>query len=105
MKAKKIVAIGFALLASSCAVNNENSPNIEDVNQILSRDLNGANPIVIIPGIGGSTLIEPTTGKTVWGAFGYNTYWPATAEENKLLSLPLHQDLLVSDQNLSMHPF
>ncbi|KZR88850.1 hypothetical protein MITS9509_03176 [Synechococcus sp. MIT S9509] len=69
----------------------------------LTQDLAFANPIIIIPGIGGSKFIDSKNGKVVWGAFGYNSYWPATEQENKLLALPLNQsakNIRLADKNL-----
>ena len=47
------------------------------------------NPIIVIPGILGSKLVDDATGQTVWGAFRKNYADPNTADGAKLVSLSL----------------
>ncbi|KZR84105.1 hypothetical protein [Synechococcus sp. MIT S9504] len=91
------------LLASCSSRQNIYSPSAGPMRKALTQDLAFANPIIIIPGIGGSKFIDSKNGKVVWGAFGYNSYWPATEQENKLLALPLNQsakNIRLADKNL-----
>ena len=48
------------------------------------------NPIIVIPGILGSRLIDQASGMKVWGAFKGVSVDPATPEGARLLSLPMH---------------
>jgi len=47
------------------------------------------NPVIVIPGILGSTLKEKNTGQIVWGAFDRNYANPETPEGARLIALPL----------------
>ncbi len=47
------------------------------------------NPIVVIPGILGSKLTDPGSGRIVWGAFGGGGVKPQQAEGASLAALPM----------------
>jgi len=47
------------------------------------------NPVIVIPGILGSRLVEGTTRETVGGAFGSGAVDPTSAEVAHLLALPI----------------
>jgi hypothetical protein len=46
------------------------------------------NPIIVIPGLLGSRLRDPASGRIVWGAFDGNAADPATADGARLVALP-----------------
>lgn len=47
------------------------------------------NPIIVIPGILGSKLVDESERRVVWGEFGGNGIDPASPEGIRLLSLPI----------------
>ena len=47
------------------------------------------NPVIVIPGILGSKLIDNETGVKVWGAFDRTSADPSVPAGAKLLSLPI----------------
>jgi hypothetical protein len=47
------------------------------------------NPIIVIPGLLGSRLRDPASGRIVWGAFEGNAADPRSAEGARLIALPL----------------
>ncbi|MBI3726091.1 hypothetical protein HY251_19350 [bacterium] len=49
------------------------------------------NPVVVIPGILGSKLVDPASGKAVWGAFGGGAVDPETPEGARLVALPMKE--------------
>ncbi len=56
------------------------------------------NPIIVIPGILGSKLVEDVGHRVVWGEFGGNGIDPSTKDGARLLALPIgrgasHQEL------------
>lgn len=62
------------------------------------------NPVVVIPGILGSRLIDSSTGQVVWGAFGggaVNASRPAGA---RLVSLPMGQGVSLNELVDSVRP-
>ena len=50
------------------------------------------NPVIVIPGILGSRLIEKDTGQVVWGAFEKDYANPETPEGARLIALPLNKE-------------
>ena len=50
------------------------------------------NPIIVIPGILGSKLVDDKTGQTVWGAFRAEYADPNTEEGAQLIALPMSMD-------------
>jgi hypothetical protein len=46
------------------------------------------NPIIVIPGLLGSRLRDPASGRVVWGAFDGNAADPGTPEGARLVALP-----------------
>lgn len=46
------------------------------------------NPIIVIPGLMGSRLRDPASGRIVWGAFEGNAADPRTADGARLIALP-----------------
>ncbi len=51
------------------------------------------NPVIVIPGILGSRLVDDETGMTVWGAFRRDFADPGSDEGAQLIALPLSSDL------------
>lgn len=54
------------------------------------------NPIIVIPGILGSRLIDDETGRVVWGAFRSEYANPKIAEELRLITLPIGPEAVVT---------
>ncbi len=51
------------------------------------------NPVIVIPGILGSRLVDDETGMTVWGAFRRDFADPGSDQGAQLIALPLSSDL------------
>ncbi len=47
------------------------------------------NPVVVIPGLTGSTLVDGTTGRVVWGVFTGDYARPGRPEDLRLIALPM----------------
>ncbi len=47
------------------------------------------NPVILIPGLLGSKLINKSTGAVVWGSFVLNTVSTRTAEDARIIALPM----------------
>lgn len=54
------------------------------------------NPIIVIPGILGSRLVDDETGRVVWGAFRGEYANPKIAEELRLITLPIAPEAVVA---------
>lgn len=55
------------------------------------------NPVIVIPGILGSRLIEEPTGRVVWGAFAGDYADPRHAEGARLVALPMAQGVPLAE--------
>ena len=64
-----------------------------DLSSIYSRTAQAENlqrnPIIVIPGILGSKLVDESERRVVWGEFGGNGIDPSTVEGARLLALPI----------------
>ncbi|MEE8128144.1 MAG: hypothetical protein V3T45_06280, partial [Nitrospinaceae bacterium] len=47
------------------------------------------NPIIVIPGVLGSKLVDQDSGDIVWGAFGLGQVDPNTSKGARLVALPM----------------
>jgi len=54
------------------------------------------NPVIVIPGILGSRLVDNETGKTVWGAFSGEYADPNSTEGVRLVTLPIAAEAVVA---------
>ncbi len=52
------------------------------------------NPIIVIPGLLGSRLRDPASGRIVWGAFEGNAADPSTADGARLIALPFTEAMM-----------
>lgn len=60
--------------------------------QTSQADDHQRNPIIVIPGILGSKLVDQTQRRVVWGEFGGNGIDPSTVEGARLLALPMSDE-------------
>ena len=54
------------------------------------------NPVIVIPGILGSKLIDPTSKRLVWGAFGGESIDPTTITGAQLMALPMENAMVLA---------
>jgi pimeloyl-ACP methyl ester carboxylesterase len=84
--------VSFMLLAA-CATTNEEKANLKRLyDKGAQYHQPDRNPVIVIPGILGSRLIESETGTTVWGAFRRDFANPKTIDGARLIALPLTSD-------------
>ena len=55
------------------------------------------NPVIVIPGLMGSRLVEEGTGRVVWGAFGGDYAHPKRPEDARLIALPMVEGVALRD--------
>lgn len=66
------------------------APDLGDLyNELAQREDPHRNPIIVIPGLMGSKLVDQDTGETVWGAFGLGQVNPNTPQGARLVALPM----------------
>lgn len=62
------------------------------------------NPVIVIPGILGSKLIDHDSRRTVWGAFDPESVDPTTPEGARLISLPVEGNRPLSELRDGVEP-
>jgi len=83
-----------ASLLSACATSTQDTTNLKRIyDRSAQYHQPDRNPVIVIPGILGSRLVDDTTGMTVWGAFRRDYADPKTDDGARLIALPLSADL------------
>ena len=80
-----LLGIGLA----GCATKSEPANLKQIYDRTAQYHLPDRNPIIVIPGILGSRLVDENTGQTVWGAFRADYANPKTTDGARLISLSL----------------
>ncbi len=85
------------LWAAGCAGPDALSPDLGRLyDRTAQRIGDDRNPVIVVPGILGSRLIEPSSGQVVWGAFTYGAADVDFPDGARLVSLPMGEGPLVS---------
>ena len=58
-------------------------------NSLVQNESPYRNPVILIPGLLGSKLVNKNNGAVVWGTFGLNTVSPKTAEGARMIAIPM----------------
>jgi len=83
------IYVFFLILLPACSSVNR-APDLGDLyNELAQREDPHRNPIIVIPGLMGSKLVDQDSGKTVWGAFGLGQVDPNTPKGARLVGLPM----------------
>ena len=73
-------------------------------NELAQHEDPSRNPVIVIPGILGSRLVEAESGEVVWGAFGSGTTDPTTPAGARLLALPMAPEKSLRDLQDTVRP-
>jgi pimeloyl-ACP methyl ester carboxylesterase len=88
-----IKSIVISILGTLILVACSSPPKTSDLggiyNQLAQHEDPYRNPIVLIPGMLGSKLIDPQSDELAWGTFGFKRLDPTTPEGARLISLPM----------------
>jgi pimeloyl-ACP methyl ester carboxylesterase len=91
---KRSITLSFLILLplfSGCST----APKAPDLgglyNTVAQTEDPHRNPIIMIPGLLGSKLVERDSETMVWGTFGIGALNPNRTEDARLISLPMHQ--------------
>ena len=91
----KLIALFITVFLTACSTTPSQSG--ENLKRIYDRSaqyhLPDRNPVIVIPGILGSRLIDDDSGVTVWGAFRKDYADPGSRDGARLIALPLSADL------------
>jgi len=88
-----LVAVLAAGLAAGCATVYR-KPQLGDLyNYAAHHHDPERNPVIVVPGLLGSRLIDEPTGTIVWGAFGEGAVHPSNPEGARLSALPMAEGI------------
>ena len=89
----RILALGLTglmLLLAGCSAPRK-TPDLGGIYDHLAQHEDPyRNPVILIPGLLGSKLVDPDSGIVVWGAFGSGTLNPNKPDDARLFGLPMH---------------
>ena len=89
-KEQSFIGVVFILLAAGCGTSLK-TPNLAHLyNQAAQYHGVERNPVIVIPGILGSRLVDKDSGRVVWGAFGGTAVNPAKEIDARLAALPMN---------------
>ena len=89
MKRGLAILAVVALWAAACRTASP-VPDLSSLyGQIARYHDETTNPVIVIPGILGSKLTDPASGRTVWGAFGGGAANPQKPDGARLFALPM----------------
>lgn len=89
--------ITLAALITGCATTTPRSDIARLYNEAAKHPGDARNPVIVIPGILGSKLVEPGTGTPIWGAFIYGAADADTPEGARLVALPMAEGVPLAD--------
>jgi pimeloyl-ACP methyl ester carboxylesterase len=85
---KRVLPLILFALLPACGPSQK-SPNLGGIyNAAAKQEHLGGNPIIVIPGILGSRLVDDQ-GRVVWGQIGGSAVDPSSADGRRLLALPI----------------
>ena len=89
--AKLVLFVCLTGLITACASTSKQSVDLKTIyDRSAQYHAPDRNPVIVIPGILGSRLVDDASGQTVWGAFRRQYADPNTADGAQLISLPLN---------------
>ena len=84
------------ILLSACG--SEDAPNLGGLYTDLAKEDNpDRNPIIVIPGVLGSKLVDTESGTVAWGEIGRGLENPKKDEEIRRIALPIHEGKTLED--------
>lgn len=82
-------ALSFAIVGCTTKLH---TPDLGGLyNDLIQADDPYRNPVITIPGILGSQLVDRKSGSVVWGAFGPGSANPQDPEGARLIALPMKE--------------
>lgn len=79
------------VLLTGCAPGRHTPDLGEIYSDLAGNEDPYRNPIIVIPGLLGSRLVDASSGEVVWGAFGLGQVDPDTPGGARLLALPMKE--------------
>ncbi len=107
MKATRMIGLTAAAAALAGCITQRAAPTAE-LRVIYERSaqyhLPDRNPVIVIPGILGTRLVDADSGRVVWGAFSGASVNPRDLDDARLVALPVEEGLPLSALVDSVQP-
>jgi len=104
MKRIRIICLILVGLVAGCAVEYQ----IPDLGGLYSKVASSSdvhkNPVIVIPGILGSKLVDRESGRIVWGAFEGSYADPEKPDGAMLVALPMREGAALSELKDEVYP-
>ena len=82
--------LGLALLLLTACGSNLKAPELQSLYESVAQNHDRfRNPVVVIPGILGTRLVDASSGDVVWGAFGSGAIDPGSPRGMRKFALPM----------------
>ena len=99
-----ICSMGLALALAACG-SSQPTPDLPGLyNQSAQYHGPERNPVIVIPGLLGSELVQEETDRIVWGAFRGDAANPNDDEGARLIALPMDPDTPLRDLHDDVRP-
>jgi pimeloyl-ACP methyl ester carboxylesterase len=100
----RFISAVFILSMIACA-SNYKVPDLGGLyNSMVQNESPYRNPVILIPGLLGSKLVDKDTGAVAWGAFGLNSVSPRTAEGAKIIANPMQKEKKLNEMRDNVIP-
>ena len=87
---KLILILCLLIILTSACSTTEHVPDLGNIyNELAMQEDPHRNPVIVIPGLLGSKLVDEDTGDKVWGAFGLGQVNPNTPTGARQFALPM----------------
>lgn len=91
-----LTALALVVLAPGCATHRPNSSLAAIYNPLAQRPDHERNPVIVIPGVLGSRLVDDETGRIVWGKYDKIRFRRQQSDDLAAVSLPMGQGVPLS---------
>ena len=100
-----ILIVSLALGLTGCVSFAKHEADVKIIYERSAQyHMPDRNPVIVIPGILGSKLIDRDSRRTVWGAFDPESVDPTTPEDARLISLPVEGNRPLSELRDGVEP-
>jgi pimeloyl-ACP methyl ester carboxylesterase len=105
---KRLTEIFICLLTIVMVAACHGPPRAPDLgglyNELAQNEDPYRNPVILIPGILGSKLIDRSSGSIVWGTFGFGNANPKDPAGARLIALPMAENKPLSQLQDNVYP-
>jgi pimeloyl-ACP methyl ester carboxylesterase len=106
MRPTMVITLISTLLLTACAASTPyKPPDLGGLyNDLVQNENPYRNPVILIPGLTGSKLIEKRTGEVAWGTFGLRSVGSETELRTTKIALPMRKGKSLDDLRDNLVP-